>query len=138
MGRSTVGNGNVDRGDLRPPVYCAGDASEFCATIPHNRDLVGSMISGTVQHRVLGNIVAEQARRTFVGRERELSLLLKAINDDGYAVVYLHGIAGIGKSRLLSAFAERAHGHGSAVILIDCRAVEPTEQGFLRELGSRL
>jgi hypothetical protein len=96
------------------------------------------MTSGTVQHRVLGNIVAEQARRTFVGRERELSLLLKAINDDGYAVVYLHGIAGIGKSRLLSAFAERAHLHGWAVILIDCRAVEPTEQGFLRELGSRL
>ena len=96
------------------------------------------MVSGTVHHRVLGNVVAEQARRTFVGRERELSLLHEAISDNGYAVVYLHGIAGIGKSRLLSEFAEQAQGHGSAVILIDCRAVEPTEQGFLRVLGSRL
>jgi len=89
------------------------------------------------QHRVLEHVVAEQASRTFAGRKQELSLLLEALSDSGPAVIYVHGIAGIGKSRLISAFAERAAKYGAAAIVLDCRAVEPTEQGFLRALGSR-
>ena len=60
-------------------------------------------------------LVAEQASRTFAGRKQELSLLLEALGDSGPAVVYLYGIAGIGKSRLLSAFAERARGQNATV-----------------------
>src|SRR5689334_5708399 len=86
----------------------------------------------------LGDLVADQAARTFVGRQQELSLLLEMAGSSGPAVVYLHGIAGIGKSRLLGAFAERVRTQNAAVILCDCRAVEPTEQGFLRVLASRL
>jgi hypothetical protein len=48
----------------------------------------------------------------------------------------IHGIGGIGKPTLLSAFAARAHEHGAAVIRLDCRAVEPTERGFLSELSA--
>jgi hypothetical protein len=87
--------------------------------------------------RRVGDLVAEQASRSFVGRKPELSLLMETLSDSGPAVVYLHGIAGIGKSRLLSAFAERARGHDAAVVVLDCRAIEPTEYGFLRALGSR-
>ena len=85
----------------------------------------------------VGDLVAEQASRTFAGRKQELSLLLQTLSDSGPAVVYLHGIAGIGKSRVLSAFAERAQARDATVIVLDCRAVEPTEHGFLRALGSR-
>jgi hypothetical protein len=84
-----------------------------------------------------GDIAAQQASRTFAGRNHELSLLLELLGDSGPSVVYLHGIAGIGKSRLISAFEERAGGCGASVIVLDCRAVEPTEHGFLLALGSR-
>jgi hypothetical protein len=85
----------------------------------------------------VGDLVAEQATRTFAGRKDELFLLLETLGDSGPAVVYLYGIAGIGKSRLLSAFAERARGQNATVLVLDCRAVEPTEYGFLRALGAR-
>jgi serine/threonine protein kinase len=83
------------------------------------------------------DLVAEQASRTFAGRKQELSLLLETLGDSGPAVVYLYGIAGMGKSRLLSAFAERSRKQNATVLVLDCRAVEPTEYGFLRALGSR-
>ena len=86
----------------------------------------------------LGDLLSEQASRTFVGRKQELSLLLEILSESGPAVVYLHGIAGIGKSRLLSAFAEAARLKDVTAIVIDCRTIEPTESGFLRALGSRL
>lgn len=95
------------------------------------------MAQAAQNSRVLGDLVAERASRTFVGREQELGLLLETLSDAGPAVVYLHGIAGIGKSRLISAFAEHARTHNATVIILDCRAVEPTEHGFLRALGSR-
>ena len=84
------------------------------------------------------DLITEQASRTFVGRTDEICLLLKTLEDSGPAVVYLHGIAGIGKSRLLAAFVDRARSRGSRAITLDCRAVEPTEQGFLRALASTL
>jgi hypothetical protein len=88
--------------------------------------------------RDIGDLVAHQAGRTFVGRQRELSFLLETLRDSGPAVIYLHGIAGIGKSRLIWTFSERAREHNATVIVLDCRAVEPTEGGFLAALGSRL
>ena len=85
-----------------------------------------------------GDLAAEQASRTFAGRSKELALLLETLSDGGPAVIYLHGIAGIGKSRLISAFAERARNQNASVVCFDCRSVEPTEHGFLRALGARL
>ncbi|HEY7351399.1 MAG TPA: winged helix-turn-helix domain-containing protein [Terriglobales bacterium] len=89
------------------------------------------------QHRVFEAVAAEEASRTFAGRQRELLLLFETLSDSGPAVVYLHGIAGIGKSRLIAAFAEHAAEAGAAVIVLDCRSIEPTEHGFLRALASR-
>ena len=86
----------------------------------------------------LSDRLARRAADGFVGRSAELALLERALAWDGPPVVYLHGIAGIGKSRLLATFAERARRSGAAVVPLDGRAVEPTERGFLRELGDAL
>lgn len=50
-------------------------------------------------------------------------------------VLYLHGIAGIGKSALLAVFLERLRATGASVVYLDCRTVEPTERGWLAAAG---
>jgi hypothetical protein len=69
-----------------------------------------------------------------VGRHAERAILLDLAERDRPLVVAVHGIAGIGKSALLAAFAEDARAHGAAVISLDCGGIEPTERGFLAAL----
>lgn len=69
-----------------------------------------------------------------VGRHAERSVLLGLAERDRPLVVAVHGIAGIGKSALLAAFADDAHAHGAAVVSLDCGGIEPTERGFLAAL----
>ncbi len=88
--------------------------------------------------RRVSDLIAQEAARGFVGRNREIGLLLESLSAAGPAVVYLHGIAGIGKSALLAAFLERASRQKARTVVLDCRSVEPTETGFLRALGSAL
>lgn len=85
--------------------------------------------------RQLRDRLAEQATQGFVGREAELQALLAILEDDGPAVTHLHGIGGIGKSSLLATFVAVARRRGAAVVLLDCRTMEPTERGFLDELA---
>src|SRR5206468_1409293 len=74
-------------------------------------------------------------------RSSELSKMLGLIRDDGPRLVYVHGIAGIGKSTLLSSFATAARTGAVTVVGLDCRSIEPTERGFLhclsRAIGSK-
>jgi len=77
-------------------------------------------------------IAAAQRVRPFFGREAELASLLELADGGPTRVTALHGIAGIGKSELLAELAERA---GAKVIAFDCRAIEPTERGFLAAAG---
>ncbi len=77
-------------------------------------------------------------RADFVGRNAELDFLLHILDPDGPLVVYLHGIAGAGKSILLEVFTRRARASGATVIRLDCHAVEPTEAGFLSELAAAI
>ncbi|HVG55459.1 MAG TPA: winged helix-turn-helix domain-containing protein [Vicinamibacterales bacterium] len=86
----------------------------------------------------LGDIVSERALAAFAGRERELEALAELFEKGGPLAVHVHGVAGIGKSSLLEAFAARARARGARVVRIDCRAVEPTEHGFLAELSEAL
>jgi len=72
---------------------------------------------------------------SFFGRNDELCSLHELLADEGPVVVYLHGIAGIGKSRLLGVFAQSARAEGATVIRLDCRGIEPTEAGLLGELA---
>ena len=83
------------------------------------------------------DLLAQRASETFVGRAAELSELL-GILDGGQHVVFVHGIAGIGKSALLESFADQARARGAAVVTLDCRNVEPTERGLLYELGNAI
>jgi len=83
--------------------------------------------------RRIGDLLAQRAREAFIGRSAELDVLLSML-DSGPQVVFIHGIAGIGKSTLLEAFAEQARTRGATVVRLDCRRMEPTRRGFLHEL----
>jgi len=82
----------------------------------------------------LRDLAEERELRDLVGRENELAVLLRTLDESGPLVTFVHGIAGIGKSTLLGAFAARARERGATVIRIDCASVEPTARGFLAEL----
>src|SRR5215469_7955164 len=69
-----------------------------------------------------------------VGRQEERAVLLDLAERDRPLVVAVHGIAGIGKSARLAAFADDARAHGAAVVSLDCGGIEPTERGFLTAL----
>lgn len=83
----------------------------------------------------LSRRLSRQASETFVGRQEEMGALLEILDEDGPIVSYLYGIAGVGKSTLLTNFAEEARRRGAVVWLMDSRLIEPTERGFLTELG---
>jgi hypothetical protein len=78
---------------------------------------------------------AVRQERAFVGRERELEVLGGLAGRDARRVVYVHGIAGIGKSVLLRTWLRSARDAGTSVVELDCRTVEPTERGVLRATG---
>src|SRR5258705_10212943 len=81
------------------------------------------------------DLLDRQLAGSFVGRSEELRLLHETLADEGPVVVHLHGIAGIGKSRLLGAFCQSAREEGATVMWLDCRGIEPTEAGLLTELA---
>ncbi len=87
--------------------------------------------------RTLGSLVDERAT-VFVGREPERSALLELLGDDGPVLAFVCGLAGIGKSSLLGAFADEARASGALVVRVDGEVAEPTAEGFLRELSSQL
>src|SRR5262245_8664240 len=87
--------------------------------------------------RLMKDLLAQRERETFVGRRTELETRAGSF-EDGPRVIFLHGIAGVGKSALLSVFSEQARANGAAVISLDCRAIEPTERGLLQQLGTAI
>ncbi|HEY1977375.1 MAG TPA: winged helix-turn-helix domain-containing protein [Candidatus Baltobacteraceae bacterium] len=70
----------------------------------------------------------------FVGRADELGQLDRLTTGPVPSITFVIGIGGIGKSRFLDAFASRRRAAGGTVVRIDCRLVEPTEDGFYEEL----
>ncbi|MEX1156834.1 MAG: winged helix-turn-helix domain-containing protein [Chloroflexota bacterium] len=83
----------------------------------------------------VGPLLERRARELLVGREEELTALRDTLAPNGPLVSCLHGIAGVGKTTLLEAFLAEARAAGATVVRLDCRTFEPTETGFLRELG---
>ncbi len=76
---------------------------------------------------------ADRTHDDLLGRGPELALLIQCVRDG--RVCHVHGLPGIGKSMLLDTLARRAQADGACVIALDCRAVEPTERGFLYAAG---
>ena len=73
---------------------------------------------------------------TLKGRERELASLQRVLDPNGPRVVFVYGVAGIGKSALLNAFASGVRGSGTRVWRIDCAAIDPTESSFRAALDA--
>jgi len=53
-------------------------------------------------------LLGRRAAQPIVGRSDEIAQLLETFDQNAPLVLYLHGIAGIGKTSLLDAFALRA------------------------------
>lgn len=89
--------------------------------------------------RRVSDRLSEVARSSFVGRERELSVLRGAVEapEPPFAVAFIHGPGGIGKSWLLQATLSSA-GRQAQSLIMDCRDIEPTPKGFLSALGATL
>lgn len=77
-------------------------------------------------------------RRTcFVGRQQEIVAFTAAISgaEAEFAVLYVHGPGGIGKSTLLHEFQQIALENGRHIARVDGRDIEPSPTGFLVALG---
>src|SRR4051794_41614900 len=73
---------------------------------------------------------------TLKGRERELASLQRVLDANGPRVAFVYGVAGIGKSALLNAFANGVRRSGTEVWRIDCAAIDPTESSFRAALDA--
>ena len=70
----------------------------------------------------LGALLAQQAGE-ITGRERERAQLRRLLEPDGPVVAYVHGLAGVGKTTLLHAFAADAREAGAVVVELDGHVV---------------
>jgi hypothetical protein len=71
-----------------------------------------------------------------VGRDRERAQLAALLDDGAPPVAVVHGLAGVGKSALLRAFAVDARAQGATVQWLDGATMEPTPRGFLGAFGA--
>jgi transcriptional regulator/AAA ATPase-like protein len=88
--------------------------------------------------RTIADATKGRSAQVFVGRSREMRVLLDALEGEQAYVVHVYGVAGIGKSSLLSAFAKAAQDRGAAVIALDGRSLEPTDRGIQTALARSL
>jgi len=83
----------------------------------------------------LGTLLRDRAA-SLAGRDRERAALLDLVSGDGGPLVtVVHGIAGVGKTALLHAFAADAGAAGVRTVVLDGREIEPSAAGFLAALG---
>ena len=68
------------------------------------------------------------------GRDDEIERLVAFVERRSARVLFLHGVAGMGKSTLLRALALRL-APGAEVVIHDCREIEPTPAGFLAAIA---
>lgn len=84
----------------------------------------------------LANRLAQTRRNRFVGRTTELSLFRTALEAElpDFAVLYVYGPGGVGKSALLRECVHLAAEAGRPYLLLDGRHVDASPQGFLTAL----
>jgi hypothetical protein len=86
----------------------------------------------------IGDRLRSDRRAMFVGREPELTRLLRSLDDERTLVNFVLGLGGIGKTSLLNAFAQQLEARGVPYRIIDCEAAPPTPAGFLGALAELL
>ena len=72
----------------------------------------------------LAEIEGQRQRERFVGREHELAVFRRALDEIGGRVLYIHGPGGVGKTSLLQAFELVARERGVPFRRIDARDIE--------------
>jgi hypothetical protein len=84
----------------------------------------------------VGDLLASRRRRRFVGRASEIELFRVALDspEPQFLVLYVHGPAGIGKTRLLDVFAGLAADAGANVVRLDGRDLVPSPPAVLAAL----
>jgi DNA-binding winged helix-turn-helix (wHTH) protein len=87
-----------------------------------------------VMAKTLGALLEQQASE-ITGRKSERAQLRRLLEPDGPVVAYVHGLAGVGKTTLLHAFAAEAREAGAAVFELDGHVVAATQREFLAALG---
>ncbi len=88
--------------------------------------------------RRMKDLLAQRALENIVGRTKEMAFLLQCLEDECPLVMHIHGIGGVGKSALVQAFSAQAQEQGATVVILDSPLIEPTERGFLHELGNAI
>lgn len=80
------------------------------------------------------------AARRFVGRATEMALFQAALAADAppFAVLFLHGPGGVGKSSLLRQYMQLAAEAGRTAVYLDSRNIDPSPQGFVQALSLAL
>jgi hypothetical protein len=75
--------------------------------------------------------LAAARRRRFVGREAELALFGSALAgpEPPFALLYVHGPGGVGKTLLLGEFARLAGEAGVPAVRLDGRDLDPSPPG---------
>ncbi|MBL8221181.1 MAG: winged helix-turn-helix domain-containing protein [Bryobacterales bacterium] len=86
------------------------------------------------ESRRIRDVLVGRASKQFVGREDELRVLGEFLDGRSPALVWIHGLGGIGKSALLHEYARRASAAGRTILRLDSRFIEPSAEGFLEEL----
>jgi hypothetical protein len=85
----------------------------------------------------LGERLAMRRRRCFVGRvaEEELFRAALATSEPPFAVLYVHGPGGLGKTTLMDVFATLAEDAGAHVVRLDARDFVPSPASLLAALS---
>ncbi|HET8758084.1 MAG TPA: winged helix-turn-helix domain-containing protein [Solirubrobacteraceae bacterium] len=83
--------------------------------------------------RTLGALLAQRAG-AIVGRDHERAQLRRLLEPAGPVVAYVHGLAGVGKTTLLQAFAADARAAGFATVDVDGHVDYPTHGSLLSAL----
>ena len=91
----------------------------------------------TSPKRKIADRLIKSSKSSFVGRENEIKSLKELIKSkkSPYCVLFIHGIGGIGKTSMVKELLNSLDSKVSSIYL-DCRDIEPTENGFLTSLGS--
>jgi hypothetical protein len=90
--------------------------------------------SGTEPAQTLADRLRRVRAATFVGRRPEIELFRETLHRPdplaGFAVLYVHGAGGVGKSALLRRLGDEAEEAGRTVVRVDVRAIERSPNRF--------
>jgi energy-coupling factor transporter ATP-binding protein EcfA2 len=94
---------------------------------PRKREQIAATATSRLHQRLLAS-----GKTRFVGRDAEIALFRDAIGaaKSPFAVLYVHGPGGVGKTTLLREWRGIAQHHGRHVVSLDGRDIEASNVGF--------